>query len=71
MPVQPRRLTDARPATYVYRRDLEPRELIPAAAAAVGVALATFYVVRLFLQRTPIDIAGSQRERLVERRDRA
>jgi hypothetical protein len=71
MPEQPRRRAEPRPATYVYRRELEPRELIPAAAAAAGVALATFYVVRMFLQRTPIEVAGSQHERRVERRDRA
>lgn len=39
---------------YVYRRELEPRELLPAVGAAVGVGLVAFYVARLFLQRTPL-----------------
>ncbi|MEP6990805.1 MAG: hypothetical protein ABJA80_07755 [bacterium] len=39
---------------YVYRRALEPRELIPAIGAGIVTGLAAFYVARLFLQRTPL-----------------
>ena len=40
---------------YYYRRSLSVRELLPAVGAAVGVALVAFYVVRLFIERTPLD----------------
>ena len=39
---------------YVYRRPLEPRELIPAIGAGIVTGLAAFYVARLFLERTPL-----------------
>lgn len=43
---------------YSYRRPLTLRELLPAIGAGVGagiaVGAATFYVARLFLQRTPL-----------------
>lgn len=42
---------------YYYRRSLSVRELLPAVGAAVGAALVTFYVVRLFIQRTPLRLA--------------
>jgi hypothetical protein len=40
---------------YVYRRTLEPQELLPALGVAVGVGVVAFYVAYLFLQRTPLD----------------
>ena len=40
---------------YVYRRELEPRELLPALGVGVGVGAVAFYVTYLFLQRTPLD----------------
>lgn len=40
---------------YYYRRPLSPRASLPAIAAGVGVGLAAFYVVRLLLQRTPLE----------------
>ena len=40
---------------YVYRRNLEPRELLPALGVGVGVGAFAFYVAYLFLQRTPLD----------------
>ena len=40
---------------YVYRRRLEPRELLPALGVGVGVGAVAFYVAYLFLQRTPLD----------------
>ena len=39
---------------YVYRRGLAGRELLPAIGAGVVTGLAAFYVVRLFLERTPL-----------------
>jgi hypothetical protein len=42
-------------SAYVYRRKLEPQELLPALGIAVGVGAFAFYVAYLFLQRTPLD----------------
>ncbi|HEY0971456.1 MAG TPA: hypothetical protein VGE02_10870 [Gemmatimonadales bacterium] len=56
---------------YVYRRRLEPRELLPAVGAAVGVGLAAFYVARLFLQRTPLLAPAPSRDRSSDRPGRA
>ena len=39
---------------YYYRRPLSVRELMPAVGAAVAAAAATFYVVKLLLERTPL-----------------
>ena len=41
---------------YYYRRSLSVRELLPAVGAAVGAAVVTFYVARLFIQRTPLRV---------------
>lgn len=40
---------------YIYRRQLDARELLPAIAAGIGVGAVAFYIARLFLQRTPLD----------------
>ena len=40
---------------YVYRRRLEPTDLLPAIGVGVGVGLFAFYVAYLFLQRTPLE----------------
>lgn len=40
---------------YYYRRSLTVRELAPALGAAAAAAVATFYVVKLLLERTPLD----------------
>lgn len=45
--------------TYFYRRSLSARELLPAVGAAVGAALVTFYVARLFIERTPLRVDPS------------
>ena len=37
---------------YYYRRPLSLREQLPAIGIALGAGLATFYVARLFFQRT-------------------
>lgn len=47
-------------AEYVYRRKLETPELLPAMGVGLGLGLAAFYVARLFLQRTPLDVSGSR-----------
>ena len=39
---------------YVYRKRLQPRELIPAIGAGIVTGLAAFYVAKLFLERTPL-----------------
>ena len=39
---------------YIYRRQLEPRDLIPAIGAGIVTGLAAFYVAKLFLERTPL-----------------
>jgi hypothetical protein len=44
----------ARLEGYVYRRPLTGTELLPAVGVGVAAGLAVFYVVRLFLQRTPL-----------------
>ena len=54
----PRR--DAR-ESYSYRRQLSGRDLLPAVAIGVGAGLVAFYVARLFVQRTPIEIEGTPR----------
>jgi hypothetical protein len=41
---------------YYYRRSLTARELAPAIGAAVAVGFMTFYVAKLFLERTPLRI---------------
>lgn len=40
---------------YVYRRNLDARELLPALGVAVGVGAIAFYIAYLMLQRTPLD----------------
>ena len=40
---------------YYYRRSLTIRELAPAIGAALAAGLATFYVAKLFIERTPLD----------------
>jgi hypothetical protein len=40
---------------YYYRRSLRIRELVPAIGAAAGAAALTFYLVKLFMERTPLE----------------
>jgi hypothetical protein len=42
------------PDSYVYRRELELAEMLPAIGAGIVTGLAAFYVARLLLQRTPL-----------------
>ncbi len=44
---------------YSYRRELSLKELLPAVGVGIGVGLATFYVARLLLQRTPLVVDRS------------
>ena len=53
---------------YYYRRALTVRELGPALGAAAAAAVATFYVVKLFLERTPLRGGQVVRERSAHRR---
>ena len=48
---------------YYYRRSLTARELMPAFGAAVAAAAVTFYVVKLFIERTPLRAEPAARER--------
>jgi hypothetical protein len=41
-------------AEYYYRRKLVAKDYVPAVGAAVAAGLATFYVVQLLIQRTPL-----------------
>jgi len=43
---------------YYYRRSLSVRELLPVIGAALGAAFVTYYVVKLFIERRPIDHQG-------------
>jgi hypothetical protein len=43
-------------SNYYYRRSLTMRELLPAFGAAAGAAVVTFYLVKLFLERTPLEV---------------
>jgi hypothetical protein len=54
--IDPRRADLSRvDGKYYYRRSLTVRELLPALGAAAGAAAATFYIVKLFLERTPLE----------------
>lgn len=44
---------------YYYRRQLGPRELLPAVGAAVGAGLAAFYLAKLFLERTQLVVESN------------
>lgn len=57
----PRPLPSSQATEYVYRRDLGPRELLPAVALGVGAGLAAFYVARVLLERTPLVPRGARR----------
>ena len=48
---------------YYYRRSLTVRELMPALAAGAVAGMATFYVVKLFFERTPLGAEPAARER--------
>ena len=68
---QPRLRPEPLRTPYVYRRDLAARELLPAVGVGVAVGLAAFYVARVLLERTPLDVSGTTRAHLSRRADRA
>lgn len=56
----PRRSTSAvAESKYYYRRSLSARELLPAVGAAAGAAVVVFYLTKLFLERTPLEVESS------------
>jgi hypothetical protein len=46
-------------ATYHYRRRLTPKENLPPLGAALAVAGGVFYLARLLLQRTPLEVRAA------------
>lgn len=46
---------------YYYRRQLGMRDLLPAIGIAIGAGFFAFYVTRLLLQRTPLDVPRAPR----------
>lgn len=52
---------------YYYRRPLGITELLPAVGVAVGAAMFAFYITRLLLERTPLEVDRSPRARGLER----
>lgn len=53
---------DIRPADeYFYRRRLTLRDIAPAIGVGVGVGLVAFYVARLFVERTPLEVPEKPR----------
>lgn len=49
-------LTSVAEPKYYYRRRLSARELLPAVGAGVGVGVVAFYIAKLLLERTPLDM---------------
>lgn len=48
---------------YYYRRPLSFRELLPALGVGVAVGMFAFYVTRVLLQRTPLEVERKPRVR--------
>ena len=48
---------------YYYRRPLAFREILPALGIGVAVGMFAFYVTRVLLQRTPLDVERRPRVR--------
>ncbi len=63
----PRRPRPDADAEYFYRRPLRALELLPAIGSAVVAGLFAFYVTRLLLQRTPLNVERRPRVRGAER----
>jgi hypothetical protein len=63
-------------AEYSYRRPLSLAEQLPAIGVAIGAGLFAFYITRLLLERTPLEVepipprARSGRPRSARERDR-
>jgi hypothetical protein len=52
--------TPAADQKYYYRRSLTVRELAPAIGAGVAAGLATFYLAKVFLERTPLRVERNE-----------
>jgi hypothetical protein len=50
---------------YSYRRPLSLRELLPALGVGIAVGFFAFYVTRVFLQRTPLEVERRPRTRRI------
>ena len=48
---------------YYYRRPLRYREILPALGIGVAVGMFAFYVTRVLLQRTPLEVERRPRVR--------
>lgn len=61
------------PARYFYRRELDAGETLAAIAAGVGLGLLTFYLGRVWLQRTPLllpeEVKSASRATRMSRRE--
>jgi hypothetical protein len=69
MPTAEKSLPRSRRAdvNYSYRRQLSLSELLPAVGIAVGAGFFAYYITRLLLERTPLEIeplSGHQKTRL-------
>lgn len=54
-------------AEYYYRRPLGLREMLPAVGLGIAAGFFAFYVTRLLLQRTPLEVERRPRARAMER----
>jgi hypothetical protein len=53
----PRRATaDEVRSAYYYRRPLSARELLPALGIGIGAGAVAFYIAKLLLERTPLQL---------------
>ena len=50
-------------AEYSYRRPVGLRELLPALGVGIAVGMFAFYVTRVLLQRTPLEVERRPRAR--------
>jgi hypothetical protein len=50
-----------RGSEYYYRRPLSLSELVPAVALGIGAGFFAFYVTRVLLQRTPLEVEPGPR----------
>ena len=56
-----RTLLDDVGSHYSYRRSLSARELLPALGIGIGMGAVAFYVAKIFLERTPLEVAPDSR----------
>ena len=56
---------------YSYRRHLSLREMLPAIGVGIGVGVFAYYVTRLFLQRTPLQVDRARSTGILAKRERS